>query len=79
MDTSRREAMKLIGAGTGVLLSAALTQPVLAQQADAVAAIAGASTSERDLKIVNFDLLEEEARTILTSGRFAFMGPAGDG
>ena len=79
MDTSRREALKLIGAGGGVLLSAALTQPVLAQQVDAVAAIAGASTSERDLKIVNFDLLEEEARTILTPGRFAFMGPAGDG
>jgi hypothetical protein len=34
-----------------------------------------ASTAEGSLTIVNFDLLEDEARKILPPGRFAFMGP----
>ena len=29
--------------------------------------------------IVNFDLLEDEARKLISARRFAFMGPAGDG
>jgi lactate oxidase len=38
-----------------------------------------ASSAEAELKIVNFDLLEAEAKQILPPGRFAFMGAAGDG
>ena len=34
--------------------------------------------AERELRIVNFDLLEEEAKKNLSPGRFAVMGPAGD-
>lgn len=81
MNTSRREVMKLIGAGAGVLVSAGLSRAVLAQQGSAspAAAVAGASAAERELTIVNFDLLEEEARAVLAPGRFAFMGAAGDG
>jgi lactate oxidase len=43
------------------------------------AEIAPASSAEGELKIVNFDLLEADAKKILPPGRFAFMGPAGDG
>jgi lactate oxidase len=37
------------------------------------------SSAESALNFVNFDLLEQEARAILPPGRFAFMGPCGDG
>jgi len=79
MNATRRDVMKLIGAGA--LGSAMLPRVAAAQGAGAAvpAAAAGASNAERDLTIVNFDMLEEEARGLLTPGRFAFMGPAGDG
>jgi len=39
----------------------------------------GASTQDHELNVVSIELLEDEARKILPPGRFAFMGPAGDG
>ncbi len=71
-----------------VAAAAALTTPLLptggavAQHPapGAAATDAGkASTAEGEISIVNIEQLEEEARRILPPGRFAFMGPAGDG
>jgi lactate oxidase len=78
MATSRRDFMTSFGAaalaaGGGANVALAESSPV--PPAD----IAPASSAEGELKIVNFDLLEEQARKVLPPGRFAFMGPAGDG
>jgi len=78
MSASRRDFVTAVGA-------AALVAGASVQQAKAEgppvppAEIAPASAEESELKIVNFDLLEEQAKKILPPGRFAFMGPSGDG
>jgi len=80
MNTSRREVMKTLGAGATALVAAGQATTALAQGVAAAQPDYGrASTAEAELKIVNFDLLEEDARKMLPPGRFAFMGPAGDG
>src|SRR5450759_765816 len=80
MNTSRRELIKAFGAGATAMVIAGQATTALAQGASASQPDFGsASAAERELKIVNFDLLEEEAKKILPPGRFAFMGPAGDG
>jgi L-lactate oxidase len=80
MTTSRRELMKALGAAPAALVATGRTTTALAQAAPAAPPDYGrASTADAELKIVNFDLLEEDARKILPPGRFAFMGPAGDG
>src|SRR5450830_1913543 len=80
MNTSRRELIKAFGAGATAIIASDQTTAALAQGAPASQPDFGsASNAERDLKIVNFDLLEEDAKKILPPGRFAFMGPAGDG
>jgi lactate oxidase len=78
--TSRRKFMRAFAAG-GAALAALGQSPTATAQAAPIppADIAPASSAESELKIVNFDLLEEEARRILPPGRFAFMGAAGDG
>lgn len=77
MGASRRQLFRLAVSGAAVL------PDITAAFADTVAPTAidyGApSSAEAELKIVNFDLLEAEAKQILPPGRFAFMGPAGDG
>jgi lactate oxidase len=82
MITSRRGMIRALGASAAVL-AATRASAVLAQ---APAAPAGpppgygaASAAEGQLRIVNFTLLEEEAKKMLSPGRFAFMGPMGDG
>src|SRR3982074_401824 len=78
MATSRRDFMSSFGAA--VLVTSGGANIALAEAAPVPPAdIAPASSAEGELKIVNFDLLEEQARKILPPGRFAFMGPAGDG
>jgi lactate oxidase len=80
MNTSRRELMKAFGTGATAMVIAGQATTALAQGASASQPDFGsASAAERELKIVNFDLLEEDAKKILPPGRFAFMGPAGDG
>jgi lactate oxidase len=80
MNTSRRELMKAFGTGATALVVAGQATTALAQGASSSQPDFGsASNAERELKIVNFDLLEEDAKKILPPGRFAFMGPAGDG
>ena len=80
MNTSRRELMKAFGTGATAMVIAGQATTASAQGASASQPDFGsASAAERELKIVNFDLLEEDAKKILPPGRFAFMGPAGDG
>jgi L-lactate oxidase len=74
MTTSRRELMKAVGVGAA-LAAASQTMAEEPPHPD----YGTASSAESALKIVNFDLLEQEAKTVLPPGRFAFMGPAGDG
>jgi lactate oxidase len=80
MTTSRRDLMKAVGVGAAALAAAGHATAVLAE-ANPVppAGIDPASNAYRELKIVNFDLLESEARKLISARRFAFMGPAGDG
>jgi lactate oxidase len=79
MTTSRRELFQAMGVGAAVLAAASEATPALAQPAAVPADIGKPSNAEGELTIVNFDLLEEQAKKILSPGRFAFMGPAGDG
>ena len=78
---SRRDFIKTVGVGAATLAAAGTTTTGLAQQAQPVqaATVGNASTQERKLSIVNFDLLEEEARKYVAPARFAFTGPCGDG
>ena len=79
MSTSRRELFGMIGAGAAAL-STVGNSAVLAQApARAPIDYGNASSADSELKIVNFDLLEAEAKRILPPGRFAFMGASGDG
>ena len=60
------------------VIATTVVSGAFAQQA-APPAFGTASAADGDLKIVNFDRLEEDARKILSPGRFAIMGWAGDG
>jgi len=72
--------MKAFGAGAATLAAAGHAASAMAQEAAAPQPDYGrASTAEAELKIVNFDLLEQDAKKMLPPGRFAYMGPAGDG
>jgi lactate oxidase len=78
MITSRRRLIQAFGAGAALLATETRTAPVLAQQA-VPPGFGAASTADAELKIVNFDRLEDDARKILSPGRFAIMGWNGDG
>ena len=81
MTTSRRNLIQALAAGGAALATAQGSTQALAQAVPAAAAIdlGDASAQERDLKIVNIELLEDDARKIISPGRFAVTGPAGDG
>ena len=80
MTTSRRDLMKAVGVGAAAFAAAGHATAVLAETNPVPpAGIDPASNAYRELKIVNFDLLESEARKLISARRFAFMGPAGDG
>jgi len=81
MTTSRRNLIQAFAAGSAALATAHGTVKALAQQNPPAppAVMPGASTQDHELNVVSIELLEDEARKILPPGRFAFMGPAGDG
>src|ERR1700730_1696731 len=81
MTTSRRNLMQALAAGGAAVATAQGATKALAQAIPPVPPVnvPGASAEEHELKVVNIELLEDEARKILAPGRFAFMGPAGDG
>jgi lactate oxidase len=89
MNASRRNLIQALAAGgaaiatiqvpTGALAESAVTQAAPAGAAPPAVDLGEASSQERELKIVNVELLEEDARKIIAPGRFAVMGPSGDG
>jgi L-lactate oxidase len=88
MNASRRNLIQAIAAGgaafattqvpTGALAESTITQAAPANSAPPAADLGEASDQERELKVVNVELLEEDARKIISPGRFAVMGPSGD-
>jgi len=81
MATSRRQLFKVAGAGTAALAAGGQPGIVLAQAASAPPEpdIGPASSANQELRIVNFDDLEAQAKAVLSPARFAFLGPSGDG
>jgi lactate oxidase len=88
MTTSRRDLLRTAGLSAAAFAAAGQAgNPAWAQATPlsppqtvpAPADMSLVSSAERELRIVNFELLEEEARKLLSPGRFAFIGPAGEG
>ncbi len=85
MATSRRDLIQVLAAGGAALATARGATRALAETSPAPPtppaelALGEPSTQERAIKIVSIERLEDEARKILSPGRFAVMGPAGDG
>jgi L-lactate oxidase len=81
MITSRRRLMHAVGAGAVLAAAPAASVPAQQQAAPLTASpgFGNPSTAEAPLKIVNIELLEDQAKTILSPGRFAITGWQGDG
>jgi L-lactate oxidase len=81
MTTSRRNLIQTLAAGGAVLATAqGATQALVQASPPAPPPDFGApSAQEHELKIVSVERLEDDARKIISPGRFAIMGPSGDG
>jgi L-lactate oxidase len=83
MDTSRRNLIQTLAAGGAVFAAAQGPTPAFAQasapQSTPPADLGDASKEEHELRIVSIERLEDSARKIISPGRFAVTGPAGDG
>jgi lactate oxidase len=92
MATSRRNLIQTIAAGGAALAAASYASEALAQEKQLKEpsqqpskptppppGFGEPSGNERELKVVSIERLEDEARKILSPGRFAIMGPCGDG
>src|SRR5580704_2670462 len=89
MNASRRNLIQALAAGgaalaaaqvpNGALAESTITQAAPASPAPPTVDLGEASNQERELKVVNVELLEDDARKIISPGRFTVMGPAGDG
>ncbi|MGA9006269.1 MAG: twin-arginine translocation signal domain-containing protein [Xanthobacteraceae bacterium] len=87
MNASRRNLIQALAAGGAALATAQLPNVALAESTITAPAspalptvdLGEASNQEREPKVVNVELLEDDARKIISPGRFAVMGPAGDG
>jgi lactate oxidase len=81
MNTSRRNLIQALAAGGAAFAATTGATQALAQASPAAPPVdlGEASAQEHELKIVNIELLEDDARKIISPGRFAVMGPAGDG
>jgi L-lactate oxidase len=81
MTTSRRNLIQTFAAGGAALAAASEATDAAAQSntASVPSNFGAPSAQERELKVVSIERLEDEARKILSPGRFAVMGPCGDG
>jgi lactate oxidase len=81
MAASRRNLIQALAVGGAALAAARGATSALAQGAPASAPpdFGVPSAQEHELKVVSVERLEDEARKILSPGRFAIMGPSGDG
>jgi L-lactate oxidase len=90
MATSRRNLIQTIAVGSAAFAAASDVNEAPAQEKQepskqpskpvpAPPGFGEPSSQERELKVVSVERLEDEARKILSPGRFAIMGPCGDG
>jgi len=82
MATSRRNLIQALAAGGAVIAAAQGIGRAVAEESPPAALPPGfgePSSQEHPLKIVSVERLEDEARKIISPGRFAIMGPSGDG
>ena len=81
MNTSRRNLIQALAAGGAVIATAQGAAKAVAETSASAPppGFGEASSQERELKIVSIERLEDDARKILSPGRFAIMGPSGDG
>jgi L-lactate oxidase len=81
MAASRRNLIQALVVGGAALAAARGVTSALAQGAPVSAPpdFGVPSAQEHELKVVSVERLEDEARKILSPGRFAIMGPSGDG
>ena len=81
MGTSRRNLIQALAAGGAAFATAAGPTQAFAEGSLAAPPpdFGQPSSQEHELKIVNVERLEEDARKILSPGRMAIMGPSGDG
>jgi lactate oxidase len=81
MTTSRRNLIMALAAGGAAVATAQNATKALAEGSatSAPPGFGAPSAEERELKVVSVERLEDEARKILSPGRFAIMGPSGDG
>src|ERR1700683_2155715 len=81
MTTSRRNLIQALAAGGAALATGRGATRALAQGSPASAPpdFGVPSSQEHELKVVSDERPYDEARKILPPGRFAIMGPCGDG
>ncbi len=92
MNASRRNFVRAFAASGAALAASQVPQCAFAEAAGTQAApgtappaastavdLGEASVQERELKIVSIEALEDDARKIISPGRFAVMGYCGDG
>ena len=81
MTTSRRNLIQAFAAGGAALATAAGPTQAFAEGAPASAPpdFGQPSSQEHELNVVSTERLEDQARKILSPGRFAIMGFSGDG
>jgi lactate oxidase len=81
MTTSRRNLIQALAAGGAALATAAGPTQAFAEgnPASAPPDFGQPSSQEHELNVVSTERLEDQARKILSPGRFAIMGFSGDG
>ena len=81
MTTSRRNLIQALAAGGAAFAAGQGATAALAQASPPAPPpeFGAPSAQERELKIVSVERLEDDARKIVSPGRFAIMGPCGDG
>lgn len=76
METSRREMLRLVGAGAVSVTALSAVRPAWAQLADVANTDPLTITTkgiDSDLTVINVDLLERQARDALTEGVYVFI------
>jgi lactate oxidase len=82
MSTSRRNLIQALAAGSAALATAAGPTKALAEGSTAAGPppdFGQPSTQEHEVKVVSVERLEDDARKIISPGRFAITGYSGDG
>jgi lactate oxidase len=76
MDTSRRQIFRMVGYGAASAAALSTVLPAFAQVAEEAGTAALTITRkgiDKDLQVINVDLLEEQARSVLSEGVYVFI------